>query len=75
MTMTSIHSKTIDEVYDVPMEVIRRPLQSVLDEDKVASLMDTIKVSEAIEPIHTFLSILNEICTVPTCSRKLISYQ
>ncbi|XP_065199808.1 sulfiredoxin-1 isoform X2 [Planococcus citri] len=50
--MTSIHSKTVEEVYDIPMEVIKRPLQSVLDEEKVRSLMDTLQTeSEKVPPI------------------------
>lgn len=40
----SIHSDNIDEVHNVPMDVITRPLPSVLDELKVQSLMETIKV-------------------------------
>lgn len=41
---TTVHSAGISEVYDVPMEVIKRPIPSVLDENKVQSLMETIKV-------------------------------
>ncbi len=41
---TSIHSALIDEVYDIPMKEISRPLPSVLNEDKVQSLMETIRV-------------------------------
>jgi hypothetical protein len=41
---TSIHSALIDEVYDIPMKEISRPLQSVLNEDKVQSLMEAIQV-------------------------------
>lgn len=43
-TDTTVHSAGISEVYDVPMEVIKRPIPSVLDEKKVQSLMETIKV-------------------------------
>ncbi|KAM3618389.1 uncharacterized protein V6R79_019804 [Siganus canaliculatus] len=39
----SIHSDNIEEVHNVPMSAIIRPLPSVLDELKVQSLMDTIK--------------------------------
>ncbi|KAH8396063.1 hypothetical protein KR222_002452 [Zaprionus bogoriensis] len=42
-TDTTVHSAGISEVYDVPMEVIKRPIPSVLDELKVQSLMETIK--------------------------------
>lgn len=40
----SVHSDSIEEVHNVPMHVIVRPIPSVLDEQKVQSLMDTIKV-------------------------------
>lgn len=40
----SIHSDNIEEVHNVPMDVITRPIPSVLDELKVQSLMKTIKV-------------------------------
>ncbi|XP_017851836.1 putative sulfiredoxin isoform X2 [Drosophila busckii] len=39
---TTVHSAGIAEVHDVPMEVIKRPIPSVLDELKVQSLMTTI---------------------------------
>ncbi|XP_054901781.1 sulfiredoxin-1 [Poeciliopsis prolifica] len=39
----SVHSDTIQEVHSVPMEAIIRPFPSELDEQKVQSLMDTIK--------------------------------
>ncbi len=41
---TSIHSALIDEVYDIPMKEISRPLLTVINEDKVQSLMETIRV-------------------------------
>lgn len=40
----SIHSDSIEEVHHVPMHVIIRPIPPVLDEQKVQSLMSTIKV-------------------------------
>ncbi|CAF0819132.1 unnamed protein product [Adineta steineri] len=43
---SSIHSASIDKIYNVPMKDISRPLQSVLDEDKVQSLMKTIQTME-----------------------------
>ncbi|XP_051835426.1 sulfiredoxin-1 [Antechinus flavipes] len=39
----SIHSGTIATVHNVPLSVLIRPLPSVLDPDKVKSLMDTIQ--------------------------------
>lgn len=39
----SIHSSNIEEVHNVPMQVIIRPIPPVLDELKVQSLMKTIK--------------------------------
>lgn len=41
----SIHSDSVEEVHNVPMNVIIRPIPSVLDELKVQSLMNTIKVT------------------------------
>ncbi|XP_059474900.1 putative sulfiredoxin [Neocloeon triangulifer] len=40
---SSIHSAGIDEVHDVPIEVIVRPFKSELDEEKVKSLMQTLQ--------------------------------
>jgi len=40
----SIHSAAIEEVHEVPMEVIIRPFKSELDERKVNSLMETLQV-------------------------------
>ncbi|XP_076654265.1 sulfiredoxin-1 isoform X4 [Halictus rubicundus] len=42
-TPTSVHSDVNAEVYDVPMEVIVRPIPPIVDEEKVQSLMDTLK--------------------------------
>ena len=41
---SSIHSASIEEIYEIPMKDISRPLPSVLDEKKVQSLMETIQV-------------------------------
>jgi hypothetical protein len=43
---TSIHSALIDEIYDIPMKEVTRPLPSILDEEKVQSLMETIQVRQ-----------------------------
>ncbi|XP_031700602.1 sulfiredoxin-1 [Anarrhichthys ocellatus] len=40
----SIHSDSVEEVHNVPMHVIIRPIPPVLDELKVQSIMNTIKV-------------------------------
>ena len=40
----TVHGAHIAEVHDVPMSVIIRPIPPVLDEQKVLSLMETIKV-------------------------------
>lgn len=40
----SIHSAQIEEIHEVPIEFIKRPIPPLLDEAKVASLMDTYKV-------------------------------
>lgn len=41
---SSIHSKHIAEVHNVPISVLIRPFASVLDNVKVESLMKTIQV-------------------------------
>lgn len=41
----SIHSDNIQDVHNIPMDVIIRPIPSVLDEQKVQSLMTTIQVT------------------------------
>ena len=40
----SIHSNSIAEIYDVPMSEIRRPIPSILDEEKVKSIMQSLEV-------------------------------
>ena len=40
----SIHSSHIEDIYEVPINIIKRPIPSVLDEQKVVSLMKTYKV-------------------------------
>lgn len=42
---TSIHSDHVEDVYDVPMKAIIRPLPSEVNEQKVSSLMETLQVS------------------------------
>lgn len=49
--MESVHSNGIEEVHDVPMAVITRPIPPVLDEDKVKSLMNTISVRAIIKSL------------------------
>lgn len=44
MSSKSVHSAAITEVHMIPISVIHRPIPSVLDEEKVQSLMNTIKV-------------------------------
>uniref|UniRef100_T1IR00 Sulfiredoxin n=1 Tax=Strigamia maritima TaxID=126957 RepID=T1IR00_STRMM len=39
---TSIHSTNINSVHNIPMDVVTRPIPSVLDETKVQSLMETL---------------------------------
>ncbi|XP_064458624.1 sulfiredoxin-1-like [Ornithodoros turicata] len=39
----SVHSAHIGEVHDIPMNILIRPIAPVLDEAKVASLMETLK--------------------------------
>ncbi|XP_076354070.1 sulfiredoxin isoform X2 [Tachypleus tridentatus] len=40
---SSIHADHISEIHDVPMSVLIRPFPSVLDEEKVRSLMKVLK--------------------------------
>lgn len=40
----SVHTQQIEDVYEVPMEDIIRPLQSELDEEKVLRMMELVKV-------------------------------
>lgn len=40
----SVHSAGITEVHDVPVRVIIRPIPPILDEEKVASIMETLMV-------------------------------
>ncbi|XP_068454266.1 sulfiredoxin-1 [Clinocottus analis] len=42
----SIHSDSLEEVHNVPMHVIIRPIPPVLDELKVQSIMNTIKTAD-----------------------------
>lgn len=39
----SVHSAHITQVHDIPVDVLIRPLSPVLDEAKVAGLMETLK--------------------------------
>ncbi len=41
----SIHSDNIQDVHNIPMDVIIRPIPPVLDEQKVQSLMTSIQVT------------------------------
>ena len=43
---SSIHSASIDEIYNIPMKDISRPLPSILDDKKVQSLMETLQVKK-----------------------------
>ncbi|XP_042265473.1 sulfiredoxin-1 [Thunnus maccoyii] len=47
----SVHSDSIEEVHNIPMNIIVRPIPSVLDEQKVQSLMNTIKESADISVV------------------------
>ncbi|MCI4380733.1 hypothetical protein PGIGA_G00243330 [Pangasianodon gigas] len=47
----SIHSDNVEEVHNIPMDVIIRPIPPDLDEDKVQSLMDTIKQTSDIRVV------------------------
>lgn len=59
----SVHAAHITEVHNVPMRVLIRPIPSVLDETKVASLMETIQVMGFISLVNPF-SLSNVCCVV-----------
>lgn len=40
----TIHAAHINDIHNVPIRILIRPIIPVLDEDKVNSLMETIKV-------------------------------
>ncbi|XP_033175401.1 sulfiredoxin-1 [Bombus impatiens] len=44
----SIHSDTHTEVYDIPMNVLIRPIPPIVDEEKVQSLMNTLNDPETV---------------------------
>lgn len=43
---SSIHSASIGEIYDIPMVDIHRPILSILSEEKVLRMMETLRVNE-----------------------------
>ncbi|CAL1544609.1 unnamed protein product [Lymnaea stagnalis] len=47
----TVHGAHITEVHEVPMRVLIRPIPSILDEEKVASLMNTIESVETRENV------------------------
>ena len=52
----TIHGAHISEVHNVPMSVIIRPIPSVLDEEKLLSIMTTLQVSTELVTIIILLS-------------------
>lgn len=51
----TVHSAGINEVHQVPINVINRPIVPELDEEKVKSLMKTIKVGAYHQKIKSWL--------------------
>lgn len=49
--MTSIHAAGIEEVHDIPMSAIIRPFPPEVDEEKVQSLMETIKNPATVDQV------------------------
>ncbi|XP_067856863.1 sulfiredoxin-1 [Heptranchias perlo] len=47
----SIHSENIPETHNVPVRILIRPFPPVLDEDKVRSLMETIKNADELHDV------------------------
>lgn len=54
----SIHSDTVEEIHNIPLQVIIRPFPPVLDEQKVQSLMDTIRVTRLLFYLYTCLTMV-----------------
>lgn len=48
----SIHSANIEEVHEIPLHVIRRPIPSELDEAKVQSIMETLQVIQTPQTLY-----------------------
>lgn len=42
---TSVHSAGIEQIYEMPINEIIRPIPPQVNEEKVKSLMDTLSVS------------------------------
>lgn len=42
---TSVHSAGIEQIHEMPLNEIIRPIPPQVDEEKVKSLMDTLSVS------------------------------
>lgn len=57
--MSTIHSRQIEEVYEMPISAITRPLVSEVTEDKVCSLMGTLEVRD-LELDNSYVSICED---------------
>ncbi|XP_039288541.1 putative sulfiredoxin isoform X2 [Nilaparvata lugens] len=44
--LTSIHSHGVEDIHEIPMSVIIRPLSPQVDNDKVESIMKTLQNAE-----------------------------
>lgn len=42
---TSVHSASIEQIHEMPLKEIIRPIPPQVDEEKVKSLMETLSVS------------------------------
>jgi uncharacterized ParB-like nuclease family protein len=49
----TIHSASIAEIYDIPIDQIIRPLPSILDQCKVDSLVNTLKVLMSLTAVNS----------------------
>lgn len=65
--MSTVHTANVSEVHDVPFNIIIRPLVSQVDEEKVQSLVDTLKVPISFLFAYNFLNTFSHI-NVPTTS-------
>ena len=51
--MSSIQTAHIKEIHYIPLNLIRRPIQPVLDEDKIQSMISTIHDQQQQQPTTT----------------------
>lgn len=58
----TIHSAGIHEVHDIPIDVIIRPIKTIIDNKRLDSMMDSLKVFAFFKTLHSFI-IITEWCS------------